>query len=94
MKCTFPEGTIRSAVFILNGRKFMAMDSAMPHPFNFTPSMSLFVECDTEEEIARLFRALSNGGEVLMPPDNYGFSQQFGWVNDRFGVSWQLNLTG
>ena len=70
------------------------MDSAAPHAFTFTPAMSLFVECESEEEIRRLYSALSNAGQVLMPLDDYGFSKQFGWVNDRFGVSWQLNLAG
>lgn len=86
-----PEGTVRTAAFTLNGRRFMAIDSAIQHSFNFTPSMSLFVECDTEDEINRLYAALSESGEELMPLDNYGFSRKFGWVNDRFGVSWQLN---
>jgi uncharacterized glyoxalase superfamily protein PhnB len=40
----------------------------------------------------RLFERLSEGGQVLMPPDAYGFSRRFTWVQDRFGVSWQLNL--
>lgn len=86
-----PEGTVRSAVFTLKGRRFMAIDSAMQHSFNFTPSISLFVECDTEDEINRLYAALSESGEELMPLGDYGFSRKFGWVNDRFGVSWQLN---
>jgi uncharacterized glyoxalase superfamily protein PhnB len=50
------------------------------------------VEFDSLEDLERAFAALSEGGEVLMPLDNYGFSQKFGWVNDCFGVSWQLNL--
>ncbi len=87
-----PEGTVKVATFTLNGQQFMAIDSAAPHQFNFTPSMSLFVQCESEEEIARLFDVLSASGQVLMPLDNYGFSKRFGWVNDRFGVSWQLNL--
>jgi predicted 3-demethylubiquinone-9 3-methyltransferase (glyoxalase superfamily) len=87
-----PEGTVMLANFTLNGQKFMAMDSAAPHPFNFTPSVSLFVQCATEEELARLFHTLSDGGQVLMALNNYGFSKSFGWVNDRFGVSWQINL--
>jgi predicted 3-demethylubiquinone-9 3-methyltransferase (glyoxalase superfamily) len=45
------------------------------------------------EELGRLFAALSERGGVLMPRGNYGFSREFAWVNDRFGVSWQLNLT-
>ena len=39
-----------------------------------------------------MFAQLADGGQVLMPVDNYGFSQRFGWCNDRYGVSWQLNL--
>ncbi|WP_219999912.1 VOC family protein [Halomonas sp. LBP4] len=59
----------------------------------FTPSMSLFVESESEAELDEAFAQLSSGGEVLMPPDDYGFSARFTWLNDRFGVSWQLNLT-
>jgi uncharacterized glyoxalase superfamily protein PhnB len=44
-------------------------------------------------EIEKAFRALAEGGSELMPLDNYGFSQKFGWLNDRYGVSWQLNLS-
>jgi predicted 3-demethylubiquinone-9 3-methyltransferase (glyoxalase superfamily) len=89
---TGSEGTVRTAVFYLNGTRFMAFDSAMDHAFNFTPSVSMFVDCDTEDEITSLYNALSaDGGQVLMALDNYGFSLRFGWVNDRFGVSWQLN---
>ena len=39
-----------------------------------------------------MFGALADGGETLMPLDDYGSSRRFGWINDRFGVSWQLNL--
>jgi len=60
------------------------------HEFTFTPSMSLFVACETEAEIEDLFEKLSQGGKVLMPLESYPFSPKFGWVNDRFGVSWQL----
>ncbi len=87
-----PEGTVKTAWFTLNGRRYMAIDSAAPHAFNFTPSISLFVECETEEEIDRLHDALSEGGKELMPLGNYGFSRRFCWVNDRYGVSWQINL--
>ena len=54
--------------------------------------MSLFVECEDDAELSRVFAVLSEGGQVLMPLDDYGFSTRFGWVADRFGVSWQLNL--
>jgi predicted 3-demethylubiquinone-9 3-methyltransferase (glyoxalase superfamily) len=87
------EGTVMRATFTLNGVAFQATDSPAVHAFDFTPSMSIFVECDGEAELDRVFAALSDGGKVLMPPGNYGFSKKFGWLNDRFGVSWQLNWT-
>lgn len=87
-----PEGGIMHATFTLQGRQFMASESSAPHPFNFTPSLSLFVDCESEQEISRQFEAFAAGGQVLMPLDNYGFSRRFGWLNDRFGVSWQFNL--
>ncbi len=86
------EGTIMNAVFTLKGQKFMCSDSPPIHDWDFTPAVSNYVECDHEEEIQRLFGRLSEKGKVAMPLDNYGFSTKFGWVIDRFGVSWQLNL--
>jgi predicted 3-demethylubiquinone-9 3-methyltransferase (glyoxalase superfamily) len=70
----------------------MAMDSSREHPFTFTPAISLFVQCETEEEIDGLFKKLSEGGTVLMELDKYLISEKFGRVEDRFGISWQLNL--
>ncbi|WP_220348607.1 VOC family protein [Alkalilimnicola ehrlichii] len=81
------------ARFSINGTEFMALDSHLGHKFNFTPSMSLYVECESASEIEEAFRALADGGAELMPLDNYGFSHKFGWLNDRYGVSWQLNLS-
>jgi predicted 3-demethylubiquinone-9 3-methyltransferase (glyoxalase superfamily) len=69
-----------------------AMDSGAPHQFGFTPAVSLFVECDEEDELDHAYAALAEGGQVLMPLQAYPFSPKFAWVNDRFGVSWQLNL--
>jgi predicted 3-demethylubiquinone-9 3-methyltransferase (glyoxalase superfamily) len=54
--------------------------------------MSLFVTCDTAEEIDRLFEKLSQGGKVLMPLAPSPVSEKFGWVEDKYGVSWQLHL--
>lgn len=87
------EGTVMRAAFTLNGVKYQATDSPAVHAFDFTPSMSLFLECDSESELDRLFAAFSEDGKVLMPLGNYGFSKKFGWCNDRFGVSWQLNFS-
>ena len=50
------------------------------------------IDCADEAEIDRLAAALAEGGGILMPLGNYGFSRKFAWVNDRFGVSWQVNL--
>ena len=86
------EGSVRRAWFTLAGREFQCIDSPIAHGFTFTPSISLFVECESETELERAFAQLADGGQVLMPLDNYGFSTKVGWVNDRFGVSWQLNL--
>ncbi len=86
------EGTVKLASFTLADREFLCIDSFVTHGFSFTPSMSIFVECESEAELERIFSRLSEGGNILMPPDNYGFSTRFAWFTDRFGVSWQINL--
>lgn len=72
----------------------MAIDSPAKHDFTFTPSISLFTECKEDAEFDRLFAAIGEGGKVVMPPNNYGFSARFAWCADCFGVSWQLNWQG
>ncbi len=86
------EGSVLLATFRVGDQTALCTDSAIQHAFTFTPSFSFFVECESEQQLERLFGALAEGGAVLMPLDNYGFSRRFGWVNDRFGVSWQMNL--
>lgn len=86
------EGSVKRAEFTVAGQDVMCIDSPVKHAFTFTPAMSMFVECETEAELQHAFEALAEGGAVLMPLNDYGFSRKFGWVNDRFGVSWQLNL--
>ena len=86
------EGTIMHATFSLNGNLFMCSDSPPIHEWGFTPAVSNYVECTSEMEIEQLFTKLSENGKVMMPLNNYGFSQKFGFVEDQFGVSWQLNL--
>ncbi len=87
-----PEESVKTARVKLGGHIFRFFDSPVKHAFNFTSAISLFVECDSQPEIERLFNNLSQDGQVLMPLDAYPFSKKFGWCNDRFGVSWQLNL--
>jgi predicted 3-demethylubiquinone-9 3-methyltransferase (glyoxalase superfamily) len=89
-----PAGSIKKATFNLGNRSFACSDSYVKHDFTFTPSISLFVELDSEAELDKVFQQFADGGKILMPLDHYGFSRKFGWVNDRFGVSWQLNLAG
>jgi len=86
------EGSVMQATFTLAGQTFMCIDSPVKHKFTFTPAMSLYVDCADEAELDDLFAKLSEGGQALMPLGQYGFSQKFGWLSDRFGVSWQLNL--
>jgi predicted 3-demethylubiquinone-9 3-methyltransferase (glyoxalase superfamily) len=76
--------------FELAGRAFIAFDSPIRHGFDFTPSMSIFVSCDDEQEVRSLFDQIALGGEVKMPVGDYGFSSCFGWTTDRYGVSWQI----
>ncbi|ADK05082.1 TPA: VOC family protein [Bacillus anthracis] len=86
------EGTVIHATFTLNGQEFMCIDSYVNHNFTFTPAMSLYVTCETEEEIETAFNKLAEDGAVLMPLGAYPFSKRFGWLNDKYGVSWQLTL--
>lgn len=84
------EGTVMHASFVLDGTEYMAIDSPIEHAFSFTPAISIYVTCSSEEEVDRLFSKLSTDGQILMPLDTYPFSKKFGWVADRYGVSWQL----
>lgn len=89
-----PAGSVRLGEFEVKGQRVRCTDSPIEHGFDFTPSVSLFVDCATEEEMERLAGALAADGSFLMPPDDYGFSKRFAWVVDRYGVSWQVNLPG
>ena len=86
------EGTVQLAHFTLDGQEFMAIDSNVEHGFTFTPSISLYVRCATEAEIDTVYTRLVEGGQVLMELAAYPFSPRFAWIQDRFGVSWQLSL--
>jgi predicted 3-demethylubiquinone-9 3-methyltransferase (glyoxalase superfamily) len=86
------EGRIMHATFSLNGKQFMCSDSPPIHDWGFTPAFSNYIECENESQLEKLFSKLSENGKIMMPLDNYGFSQKFGFVEDQFRVSWQLNL--
>jgi predicted 3-demethylubiquinone-9 3-methyltransferase (glyoxalase superfamily) len=83
-------GSVVHATFTLKGQQLACIDSIVKHKFSFTPAISLFVECDSEAEVDMLFEKLSAGGQILMPLGSYPFGKRFGWLNDKFGVSWQV----
>lgn len=84
------EGKVLTAVFELEGYRFMALDGGQQ--FKKTPAISFTVACKTEEEVDTLWNALSEGGDVLMELDKYPFSEKYGWLNDKYGVSWQISI--
>jgi predicted 3-demethylubiquinone-9 3-methyltransferase (glyoxalase superfamily) len=86
------EGTVKHAVFRLGDRQLMCIDSPVKQPFTFTPAISLVAECDTEAAVDELYARLSDGGKIFVPLDEYPFNRRFGWLTDRYGVSWQLSL--
>ncbi len=92
-----PSGDADLVSFELWGQKFMAINGG-PY-FKFNPSVSFFVnfdpsrEKDAGEKIVKVWNKLSEGGTVLMPLGQYPFSEKYGWIQDRYGLSWQLILT-
>ena len=81
---------IMFATVTIGGQDVKFSDSPIKHAFDFTPSFSFLIECESEEELKTLASHFEKNGRVLMPIDSYGFSTKFAWVEDRFGVSWQL----
>lgn len=86
-----PSGDAETLEFQLAGLSFMAI-SAGPY-FALNPSVSFMVSCHTKEEVDRLYGHLSAGGAELMPLGEYPFSKWFAWIQDKYGVNWQLMLT-
>ena len=80
------------ATFSVKGQAVMISDSFVEHEWNITPGISFFIDAESEDELNDLANALCVDGQVHMPAGNYGFSTLFAWVEDRFGVNWQLNL--
>jgi predicted 3-demethylubiquinone-9 3-methyltransferase (glyoxalase superfamily) len=73
-----PKGTVMSATFELNGQEFMALNGG-PH-FSFSPAISLFVRCETQQEVDEFWEKLSAGGK----------KERCGWLTDKYGLSWQI----
>jgi len=86
------QGKVMTISFQLEGQEFAAINGGPI--FKITPVISFFVNCETSQEIDRLWGRLSDGGTVMMELDKYPFSEKYGWIQDKFGVSWQLILPG
>ncbi|HOI28781.1 MAG TPA: VOC family protein [Melioribacteraceae bacterium] len=85
-----PSGEVDIVGFKIWDVEFTAI-SAGPL-FKINPSISFFVYCGSGNEIDRLYKSLSENGTVLMPLDKYPWSSKYAWVQDKFGVSWQLDI--
>ena len=80
------------AVFSIQGQEIMISDSFISHEWKINPGISFFADLQSKETLENLAASLSDGGKIHMPVGNYGFSSLFGWVEDKFGVNWQLNV--
>ena len=87
-----PSGTVEIFTIELLGQEFTLI-SAGPL-FKFNPSVSFLVACNTKEEVDELWGNLSNGGMALMELGEYPFSEKYGWVQDKYGLSWQVIYVG
>lgn len=85
-------GTVKRVRLVIGDQEILVIDSPIKHAFTFTPSFSMFIDFDDEAQLRHAVNELGKGGQFLMPLDDYRFSRLFAWVQDRFGVPWQLNL--
>jgi predicted 3-demethylubiquinone-9 3-methyltransferase (glyoxalase superfamily) len=85
-----PEGSVMVTEFELSGEKFVALNGGPL--FTFNPSISYFVVCETLEEADRTWSTLQKDGKVLMPFQKYDWSEKYGWLTDRYGLSWQISF--
>jgi predicted 3-demethylubiquinone-9 3-methyltransferase (glyoxalase superfamily) len=85
-----PEGKVMTVSFQLSGLEFVGLNGGPL--FKFNPSISFYVTCITKTETDTLWNQLLEGGTVLMPMDTYAWSEQYGWVQDKYGLSWQIAL--
>src|SRR3954447_9388985 len=86
-----PAGSVMTASFQLVGQEFVALNGGPV--FKINPSISFFANSKIESEVVELYEKLSVGGTVLMPLDKYPFSDKYAWIQDKYGVSWQLILS-
>ncbi len=88
-----PAGSVMTVKFNLVGQDFIALNGG-PH-FKFTPATSFFIGCENVDEFDRLWKKLSENGSILMEPDKLlPYFEKFGWLQDKYGLSWQLGTCG
>lgn len=85
-----PAGSVLGVEYELEGFRFYNINGG-PF-FKKTPAISFFINCQSEAEVEQFWNKLSEGGEVLIPLDKYPFSDKYGWIEDQYGVSWQVML--
>ncbi|WP_413943571.1 VOC family protein [Bdellovibrio sp. HCB-162] len=85
------EGSVMTVEFEIEGQNYVALNGGPI--FKFTPGVSLFVSCETEEEIDHLWKELSKGGKILFELKEYPWAKKYAWCMDRFGLPWQLILS-
>jgi predicted 3-demethylubiquinone-9 3-methyltransferase (glyoxalase superfamily) len=74
--------------FEINGQKFMGLNGGPM--FKFNPSISFFIISESDDEINELYKKLTDGGMIMMPLDKYDWSERYAFVQDRFGLAWQI----
>ena len=84
-------GKVRFATLAIYGNNIRVIDSPVVHGFAFTPALSLYVELTDEAALFHAYETLAERGTVLLAIDTYPHSPNYGWITDRFGVSWQLS---
>ncbi|MFD2831497.1 VOC family protein [Corticicoccus populi] len=85
-------GQVMQAVLSVQGQMIQLNDNQIPNEFKFTPSMSFLIDTFTLDEAENYYRKLKRNGAILVPFDDYGSRDYFGWVQDQYGVCWQINF--
>ena len=86
------QNLVMLGVFSIKDQEIMISDSYVSHEWDITPGISFFIDLDNEDDLDTLSKSLEEQGKIRMPANNYGFSKRFAWVEDKFGVNWQLNV--
>ncbi|HSI75283.1 MAG TPA: VOC family protein, partial [Lunatimonas sp.] len=84
------EGKALSVDFTMHGQKFLALNGGPM--YSHSPGVSFFVTCESLKEANHVWDTLAKEGSILMPWNSYPWSEKYGWINDKFGISWQIAL--